>query len=120
VILLNQNNMNDEKLLPLGESSPQTPAPESHFHLENKLNLTPAPPSAKLAFTAPKPVSPPFAPAPNLQKPTLPGVPSPQAQSWGVVISIIVIVGMITVGAFYAWGERIAQEQLLEIPPTSE
>jgi hypothetical protein len=67
--------MEDEKLLPPGEPTPQAP---------------------------------------------LPGVPSPQAQSWGVVISIIVIVGMITVGAFYAWGERIAQEQLLEIPPTSE
>lgn len=40
---------------------------------------------------------------------THPSVPSPQAQQWGVVISIVIIVLMITVGAFYAWGERISQ-----------
>jgi hypothetical protein len=39
-----------------------------------------------------------------------PGIPSPAQQSWGTLISIIVIVLMITVGAFYAWGKRIAQE----------
>ena len=39
----------------------------------------------------------------------LPGVPSAKAQSWGVVISIVVIVLMITIGAFYAWGQRIAE-----------
>ena len=38
-----------------------------------------------------------------------PGVPSPKAQSWGVLISIVVIVLMVVVGAFYAWGKRIAQ-----------
>ncbi len=37
-----------------------------------------------------------------------PGTPSPQAQSWGAFISIIVIVLMIIIGAFYAWGKRIA------------
>lgn len=41
------------------------------------------------------------------------GVPSPKAQSWGAVISIIIIVLMIVVGAFYAWGKRVAQEQAL-------
>lgn len=40
-----------------------------------------------------------------------PGVPSARAQSWGTVISIIVIVLMIVVGALYAWGARIAQNQ---------
>ena len=44
--------------------------------------------------------------------PPLPGVPSPEAQQWGVVISIVIIVLMITIGAFYAWGERIAENQL--------
>ncbi|MDD3531694.1 MAG: hypothetical protein PHV99_03850 [Candidatus Pacebacteria bacterium] len=39
------------------------------------------------------------------------GVPSPKQQQWGVVISIVVIVLMIIVGAFYAWGERIAENQ---------
>jgi len=38
-----------------------------------------------------------------------PGTPSPKAQSWSVVISIIIIVLMILVGAFYAWGKRIAE-----------
>lgn len=37
------------------------------------------------------------------------GAPSQKAQSWGVVISIAVIVLMITIGAFYAWGQRIAE-----------
>lgn len=48
--------------------------------------------------------------------PPQPGVPSPQAQQWGVVISIIVIVGMIVIGALYAWGERIAEDQA-SVPP---
>ncbi|MFA6414443.1 MAG: hypothetical protein WC217_03225 [Candidatus Paceibacterota bacterium] len=39
------------------------------------------------------------------------GVPSPQAQNWGAVISIIVIVLMIVIGAFYAWGQRIAENR---------
>lgn len=40
-----------------------------------------------------------------------PGVPSQKAQSWGAVISIVVIVLMIIIGAFYAWGKRISQDQ---------
>jgi hypothetical protein len=39
------------------------------------------------------------------------GVPSAAQQSWGTLVSIIVIVLMIIVGAFYAWGNRIAQDQ---------
>jgi len=45
-------------------------------------------------------------------KVALPGVPSVQQQSWGVVISIVIIVLMIIIGAFYAWGQRIAQNQI--------
>lgn len=41
----------------------------------------------------------------------LPGVPSPEQQQWGVIISIVVIVLMVVIGAFYAWGQRIAQNQ---------
>lgn len=48
------------------------------------------------------------------------GVPSPQAQQWGAVISIVIIVLMIIIGAFYAWGERIAQENPLLLEPTTE
>lgn len=43
--------------------------------------------------------------------PNLPGVPSQKQQQWGVVISIVIIVLMIIIGAFYAWGQRIAQNQ---------
>ncbi len=39
--------------------------------------------------------------------------PSPAQQSWGVIISIIIIVLMIIIGAFYAWGQRIAAERAL-------
>ncbi|MCX6786956.1 MAG: hypothetical protein NTY93_00280 [Candidatus Kaiserbacteria bacterium] len=49
---------------------------------------------------------------------TLPPMPSPQAQSWGVIISIIIIVMMIVVGAFYSWGQRISQEQA-PVEPTA-
>ena len=38
-----------------------------------------------------------------------PGVPSAKQQSWGLLISILGIVLMIVVGAFYAWGARLAQ-----------
>jgi len=48
-----------------------------------------------------------------------PGTPSPQAQSWGAFLSIVIIVLMIIVGAFYAWGKRIAEEQALTAPTGS-
>ena len=31
--------------------------------------------------------------------------------SWGAIIVILLILGMVVVGAFYAWGKRIAQTQ---------
>lgn len=50
-----------------------------------------------------------------------PGVPSPKAQQWGVVISIVIIVFMIIIGAFYSWGKRIAEENtLIDNLPVSE
>lgn len=49
----------------------------------------------------------------------MPGVPSPKQQQWGVVISIIIIVLMITIGAFYAWGARIAENQVFQGGQTS-
>ena len=42
-----------------------------------------------------------------------PGIHSPKQQSWGVVISIVIIVLMIVIGAFYAWGKRIAEQNAL-------
>lgn len=47
------------------------------------------------------------------------GVPSPKAQSWGAIISIIIIVLMIIIGAFYSWGKRVAQENILGAPSES-
>jgi hypothetical protein len=47
---------------------------------------------------------------------SFPGVPSKQAQSWGTVISIIVIVLMIVIGAFYSWGKRIAEQEAFNTP----
>lgn len=56
----------------------------------------------------------------DTEKPPVPqGVPSPKAQQWGVVISIVIIVLMIVIGAFYAWGERIAEEQAPVLPSQS-
>ena len=31
--------------------------------------------------------------------------------SWGAIISIAIILTMVIVGAFYAWGERISQQK---------
>jgi NADH:ubiquinone oxidoreductase subunit 3 (subunit A) len=41
-----------------------------------------------------------------------PGTPSPKAQSWGALISIVIIVLMIIIGAFYAWGKRVSQNNV--------
>lgn len=105
---------------------------ESYFHLENK--LAPPRPAPPVAAPAPAPMPPVIAPLmppvplqaksemalPPKPMPVVPshqpapvGVPSPKAQSWGALLSIIIIVLMVTVGAFYAWGKRVAQEQAL-------
>jgi hypothetical protein len=34
--------------------------------------------------------------------------------SWGTIIVIVVMLGMIVTGAFYAWGKRVAQEEAYE------
>jgi len=49
-----------------------------------------------------------------------PGVPSPKQQEWGALISIVVIVLMIVIGAFYAWGKRIAEQNALLAPASIE
>lgn len=48
------------------------------------------------------------------------GMPSAKQQSWGAVISIVIIVLMVVIGAFYAWGERIAQINELTPPFVTE
>ena len=55
---------------------------------------------------------------PPLEKvPTTQAMPSRRAQSWGAVISIIIIVLMIVGGAFYSWGKRVAETN--SIPPSA-
>ena len=49
-----------------------------------------------------------------------PGTPSPAAQQWGVVISIIIIVLMVVIGAFYAWGKRITEQNALITPTPAQ
>jgi len=38
-------------------------------------------------------------------------VRNPEQNSWGALIAIVVIMAIVVVGAFYAWGKRIAEEQ---------
>ncbi|MBA3789450.1 hypothetical protein H0X32_03630 [Patescibacteria group bacterium] len=48
---------------------------------------------------------------------TSPNPPSPHKNaSWGAILSIVVILAMIVIGAFYAWGKRIAEEHPLQQP----
>ena len=56
----------------------------------------------------------------NLPVTSTPGNPSPKQQSWGVVISIVVIVSMIVIGAFYVWGKRIAENQVFPTQAIAE
>src|SRR3989338_11447523 len=93
----------DEKMLPLGE-------PTLHFYPPPMFEGVGAP--TKSAGATPRA----SASSPNR---SLPGVPSPKQQQWGVLISIVIIVLMIIIGAFYSWGKRIAQEQAPVIPSTS-
>jgi ABC-type transporter Mla subunit MlaD len=43
--------------------------------------------------------------------PQLPATRTPAQQSLGTIVALVVIIGMIVVGAFYAWGKRIAEER---------
>lgn len=44
-------------------------------------------------------------------------LPSKKQQSYGAIISVILIMLMIVVGAFYAWGKRI--NETLNVPTSS-
>lgn len=94
-----------EDALPTGEASPAAaaipvvPAP------------TPAPAAPVVNEQAPAASLRSEAPAAFGNEPMVKS-PSPKQQSWGALISIVLIVLMVVVGAFYAWGERIASERL--------
>ena len=56
----------------------------------------------------------------NESVPVMPAaVPSPKAQSWGAVLSIVIIILMIVIGAFYAWGQRITEGVPTIVPADS-
>lgn len=57
---------------------------------------------------------------PTPPPPTMPAVPSQRAQSWGTVVSIVIIVLMIIIGAFYVWGKRIAENEVVFPTATGE
>ncbi|MFA6519312.1 MAG: hypothetical protein WCT41_00595 [Candidatus Paceibacterota bacterium] len=90
--------MENEKMLPLGEPTMHlNPPPEvAEARIEEKLD------EIKEEISKEKTVSP---------AASLPGVPSAKQQQWGVVISIVIIMLMIIIGAFYAWGQRIAENR---------
>ncbi|MSU74319.1 DUF3149 domain-containing protein [Candidatus Kaiserbacteria bacterium] len=94
--------MDEEKLLPVGEEG---------------IEVTALPVLQSYA-TASKPLS--KQDTPVTPPGVAPGTPSAKAQSWGTVISIIVIVLMVVIGAFYAWGKRIAQENALSTPISTQ
>ncbi len=52
------------------------------------------------------------------QKTETPASSAPKA-SWGAIISIVVILAMIVIGAFYSWGKRVDQEHSTQPIATS-
>ncbi len=38
-----------------------------------------------------------------------PRISTPQQRSWGALIALVVILAMITLGAFYAWNKRASE-----------
>lgn len=45
-----------------------------------------------------------------------PEVRSPEQNSWGALIAIVVIMAIVVVGAFYAWGKKVAQVHQITAP----
>lgn len=98
---MEKNTIENEKLLPVGEEGIEVTAlPQLRSYVTGR-KVFPEPSTTPVA-------------------PPLSGVPSPQAQSWGTVISIIIIVLMIIIGAFYAWGKRVSQNIPPAIPESTQ
>ncbi len=99
-----------EDALPAGEALAPAMAPIVPVAVTPEpVPEVPAPVIAPLKNDAPAA----FGNAPMVQ------LPSRKQQSWGALISIFVIVCMIVLGAFYAWGERIA-DRAQYYPQTAE
>ena len=48
--------------------------------------------------------------------PVIPSTPAPKKSgSWGTVIAIVLILAVVVVGAFYAWGKRIAETERVPV-----
>lgn len=45
-------------------------------------------------------------------KDTVPLQSTPQQQSWGAIIAMVVILAMIIIGAFYSWNNRTHTEKV--------
>ena len=52
---------------------------------------------------------------PEAQNPLVKDIPESHTvhrnASWGAVISIVIILAMVIIGAFYSWGQRISEEK---------
>lgn len=48
------------------------------------------------------------------------GRPTKRQQSYGAIISIIIIVAVIVVGAFYTWGKRLAKDEAAAAQSTTQ
>lgn len=48
------------------------------------------------------------------------GRPSQKQQSYGALVSIVIIVAIIIVGAFYVWGKRLSQDQQIVPSPSAD
>ena len=60
-------------------------------------------------------------PEPSISNPSpVIEMPTPKQQSWGALISIIIIVLMIIIGAFYSWGKRITEENIPATTTTAQ
>lgn len=44
---------------------------------------------------------------------------TPQQQSWGAIIAMVVILAMIIIGAFYSWHKRTSTEKTGAYVPTA-
>jgi hypothetical protein len=106
--------MEDDKILPVGEPGIEVTAlPVLQTPTESK-PVEPIIPIVPAYVPPTEPVAPLIVPLPEkveIKSEVIHGVPSQKQQEWGVIISIVVIVLMVIVGAFYAWGQRIAQNQ---------
>jgi len=66
--------------------------------------------------TLPNPLATPELPVGTSEGDTSYGRPTKKQQSYGALVSIVIIVAIIVIGAFYIWGQRISEGQPAAFP----